>query len=651
MLRLHARHATALAASLCFVQWVAAAFAAEPQDVVFTAALDKSEQRYVVLLPEGFRAEQPHSLLIALHGHGSDRWQFVKDGRDECRAARDVAAEQGMIFVSPDYRAKTSWMGPAAEADLVQILGELRTNYRIDKVIVSGGSMGGTAALTFAALHPELVDGVVAMNGTANLVEYDQFQDAIAASYGGTKAEKLDEYQKRSAELHSDRLTMPLALTTGGKDRLVPADSVLRLAEQLKKQGHPVASIHRPEGGHDTKYADAKAAFNFVIKNISAPPRPLLTLDGGPATVVCLGDSVTGVYYHTGGRRAYPELLELALRMAAPHGEIKVVNAGISGQTTTQGLARLDRDVLSHKPQLVTISFGLNDMTRLSEEQFAANLEALVTRCRDAKSQVLLCTPNAVLETAARPIKKLRRYCEVIRQVGSKLNVPVCDQFGAGEALRKKDGWAWRLTMSDEIHPNLDGHKRMAEELARSIMGKEVSLAALEPPTDFLSRTKQRLKQQQPVKVLAMPPFDRLVEPALRTLAPDAKVEVTAWPTDGKPLAEIEQTAKSLVRAHKPDLVIIAVPASAVATAKETTADEEFARSFAWIMNWSLSFGQQEWDCVVIHPCVVAPEALLPRSDLIRQLVRAQDLTLIDRPAGNRDAGEMIFQKTFNRAQ
>jgi dipeptidyl aminopeptidase/acylaminoacyl peptidase len=244
------------------------ALAADPVDVVFKAKHDGTDQRYVVILPEDFDAEKPHSVLIALHGHGSDRWQFVKDGRGECKAARDVAAKHKLIYVSPDYRAKTSWMGPASEADVVQIIEELKAKYRVNKVIVSGGSMGGTAALTFAALHPDLVDGVVSMNGTATLVEYDQFQDAIAMSFGGTKAEKHQEYRKRSAELHLDRLKMPIACTTGGKDRAVPPDSVLRLVDGLKSKERRVKLIHRPDGGHSTNYADATEAFEFVIAEV-----------------------------------------------------------------------------------------------------------------------------------------------------------------------------------------------------------------------------------------------------------------------------------------------------------------------------------------------------------------------------------------------
>jgi pimeloyl-ACP methyl ester carboxylesterase len=142
-----------------------------PQDQEFRSEWDGSVQRYVELLPQPFDARQEHQLLIALHGHGSDRWQYIRQERGECAGARDTALNYGLIFLSPDYRAPDSWMGPAAEADLVQIIQEARRRHRIGKVILGGGSMGGTSVLIFAALHPDMVDGVVSQNGTANMLE------------------------------------------------------------------------------------------------------------------------------------------------------------------------------------------------------------------------------------------------------------------------------------------------------------------------------------------------------------------------------------------------------------------------------------------------------------------------------------------------
>lgn len=236
------------------------------EDRTFIATCDGSEQRYVVVMPDEFQPDQPVSVLIALHGHGSDRWQFVQQERGECRAVRDVAKAKGALLVSPDYRAKTSWMGPKAEADVVQIIESIKKLFRVERVILCGGSMGGTGALTFATLHPELVDAVVSLNGTANLVEYDRFLDAIADSYGGTKGQVPDEYRKRSAELFPERFTMPLATTTGGADEIVPPASVLRLIEEVRRTNRHVLSLHRPEGGHSTSYDDTKQALEFVFE-------------------------------------------------------------------------------------------------------------------------------------------------------------------------------------------------------------------------------------------------------------------------------------------------------------------------------------------------------------------------------------------------
>jgi lysophospholipase L1-like esterase len=338
-------------------------------------------------------------------------------------------------------------------------------------------------------------------------------------------------------------------------------------------------------------------------------------------------------------------MLELAIKQAIPTANVKVINAGISGHTTAEGLNRLDRDVLSHQPDLVTISFGLNDMTRFSEEQFRANLETLVTRCRQAHSSVVLCTPNAVMETSGRPIEKLKRYCDVIHAVGRSLEIPVCDQFAAGEAFRAKDAWAFRCTLSDEIHPNMDGHKRMAEELCRTITSESVSLSDIGPLQPALRKTRSLVESSKPIKILAMPPFDTLIGPALKQLAPAATVEVTLWPIEGKSLVELEQYAQQTVRTMKPDLVVIAVPADAA-----VQTDEQFVRSYSWIMNWSLSFGLQEWDCVVVHPSVTDSGRLVPRSDLIRQLVKAQDLTLTDRAADDRSSVEDCFAKSIAQA-
>lgn len=234
-------------------------------DVTFTATCDGSTQHYVRMLPKGFDPDAEHHLLLALHGHGSDRWQFADGKTPTGMAARDTAAQRGMILILPDYRARTSWMGPKAEVDVCQIIADLKKQYRIGKVFLCGGSMGGSSSLTFAVLHPELIDGVAAMNGTANHLQYENFQEAIIASFGGTKVEIPEEYKRRSAEYWPERFTMPVGITASGKDTSVPPDSVLRLADVLKKMDRTVLAIYREEMGHTSKPEDARQVLDFVL--------------------------------------------------------------------------------------------------------------------------------------------------------------------------------------------------------------------------------------------------------------------------------------------------------------------------------------------------------------------------------------------------
>ncbi|OHB59726.1 MAG: alpha/beta hydrolase [Planctomycetes bacterium GWF2_42_9] len=255
--------------------WVFQMMASElnkSQDISFKADYDQSIERYILRLPMNFKNSMTHDLLIALHGHGSDRMQFADSNRPQCIATRDVAAERNMVFVAPDYRAKTSWMGPAAEADVIQIIKEIKTRFKIDRVFLCGGSMGGSSALTFAVLHPDMIAGVAAMNPMANHLEYDGFQDVIVKSFGGMKTEIPSEYKKRSAEYWPERINSPVGISVGGKDTVVPPQSAVRFANVLKKLGKEVCLINRPETGHDTNYEDTRQILEFVIDAAGKAP-------------------------------------------------------------------------------------------------------------------------------------------------------------------------------------------------------------------------------------------------------------------------------------------------------------------------------------------------------------------------------------------
>lgn len=337
-----------------------------------------------------------------------------------------------------------------------------------------------------------------------------------------------------------------------------------------------------------------------------------------PVKIVCFGDSVTGLYYHTGGVRTYTDMLGIALRQIHTKADVTMINAGISGHTTVNALARIEKDVLSHHPDLVTVMFGLNDMVKVPVEGYRKNLIEIVRQCRAAGAEVILCTPNAVITTPNRPVEKLIEYCEVVRAVAREYQVPLSDSFAEFEAFGKREPDAWRLTLSDEIHPNMAGHKRIAEQIARTITGKAASLAAIGPPGSALERTAEKLKAGNLIKVLAMPPFDGWVTEALARVVPGAKIEVVSWPIKGMSLFELRKDASHRVRPMKPDLVLIAVPRSASAESRES-----FIHDQMWIANYSQSFGKKEWDVVVIHPSLAEPNSDASESEndaLIRSI-------------------------------
>ncbi|MBN1394341.1 MAG: alpha/beta fold hydrolase [Pirellulales bacterium] len=260
--------------SIAFSPVLSAATLGTPTDEAFTATYDGSTQYYMQLLPTDFNPANQYDVIIALHGSGSTRTQYAYDSRDECRATRDVAANHDMIMICPDYRAATSWMNAPAESDVLQIINDLKSQYNVGKVIVTGASMGGAGCLTFTALHPDVVDGVCSVNGLANFVGYTTSMpaliDQIAVAFGGYYTQNPSEYVYRSAINYPQSFTMPMSITAGMLDTVVPPQSVIQLFNTVKNTNpvNPnVVSFIRTAGGHSTNYVDTAVALEYVVQN------------------------------------------------------------------------------------------------------------------------------------------------------------------------------------------------------------------------------------------------------------------------------------------------------------------------------------------------------------------------------------------------
>lgn len=194
-------------------------------------------------------------------------------------------------------------------------------------------------------------------------------------------------------------------------------------------------------------------------------------------TIVTLGDSITrGVRSGVNADETFAARLEQLLR--ADGVSVRVANVGIGGERTDQGLARLDQAVLSLKPHLVTIMYGTNDChvdvgkteSRLTAEQYAANLRELVAKLRAAQIVPVLMTPPPYGKSAGpngvgeHPNIRVEKYAAACRKVAAETKCALVDHY-ADWKKRENDGADIGSWTTDQCHPNPEGHAIMAEAM------------------------------------------------------------------------------------------------------------------------------------------------------------------------------------------
>ena len=147
----------------------------------------------------------------------------------------------GLGVLSPEL-GPTHWMGPQAARSLRRLLAWVRDGLGIEAVHAVAGSMGATAALTYAVLHPEDIRSVAALCPATDIGAYhdwcaahpggvrDEIRAAIAAAYGGPPATAPAVYAAHSAMRRCDRLAMPVLLIHGSADGVIPVEQSRRLA-------------------------------------------------------------------------------------------------------------------------------------------------------------------------------------------------------------------------------------------------------------------------------------------------------------------------------------------------------------------------------------------------------------------------------------
>jgi acyl-CoA thioesterase-1 len=178
--------------------------------------------------------------------------------------------------------------------------------------------------------------------------------------------------------------------------------------------------------------------FLGVIASLVGVSAPVRAAD---QTILVLGDSLSAAY-HIPEASGWVALLGEKLKTEDPEHSRAVINASISGETTSGGVARLPALLATNKPAVVLVELGANDGLRgLSIEEIRANLERIVASCRDQGAKVLLIGIELPINYGPQYRSGLRA---VYRDIASKFNVPLVPFLLAGVAddvnLMQEDG-------------------------------------------------------------------------------------------------------------------------------------------------------------------------------------------------------------------
>ncbi len=184
-------------------------------------------------------------------------------------------------------------------------------------------------------------------------------------------------------------------------------------------------------------------------------------LGAGPAAaatrILAFGDSLTAGL-GLAPDQSFP--VQLAARLKADGYDVVVDNGGVSGDTTRDGLARLDWAMADH-PDIVLLELGANDMLRgLDPKRAEANLDAMLAKLKAAKLKVLLIGMAAANNWGADYKKS---FDAIYPALAKKYDVPLYPFFLDGVALDPT------LNQGDGLHPNASGVAVIVSRIAPAV--------------------------------------------------------------------------------------------------------------------------------------------------------------------------------------
>ena len=226
-----------------------------------------------------------------------------------------------------------------------------------------------------------------------------------------------------------------------------------------------------------------------------------------PITIAFLGDSVThGAFElinYTGVEgmdtihdyaSAYPTRLREMLNLLYPKAQINIINAGIAGDDALGGLKRLEQDVLQYKPDLVIVSFGLNDAGVFGlngKDKYVETIKEILLKIKESGAEVIYLTENYMNSRVSLRLAPseyltgvakaccitqneghLKAYFEAAKKMCLEIGVPVCDIYHAWEIMEKCKVDTTNLLANHLNHPVRELHYYTAIKLLEMICSK-----------------------------------------------------------------------------------------------------------------------------------------------------------------------------------
>lgn len=201
--------------------------------------------------------------------------------------------------------------------------------------------------------------------------------------------------------------------------------------------------------------------------------------DSSELLIVGLGDSITAAT--TGNWPAEDRWLnraEAGLRALFPRRKIAAINSGVGGNTSREGLARFEKDVVAHAPAAVLIEFGGNDATmepdrHVTPDEFVRNLAVMSARCREIGAQPFFLTfpplvdlwhpfwPDEPFREKGGKDWTIEAYREATRRAAEGGDALMIDIDFALRVAMRRTGVASQI-MPDGVHLNPGGNLTVA---------------------------------------------------------------------------------------------------------------------------------------------------------------------------------------------